>query len=79
MTGLALIFGAPAVLWLASWLLERRMPPLPPGGPQDAPDLGEAIGAVASAVAGVTGLCWALVGVAVALSPVALLAWLVLQ
>lgn len=74
-----IVIGAPAVLWLASWLLERRLPPLPPLSPQDAPDLGEAIGAVASVAAGVAGLCWALVGVAVSLSPVLLLAWVVLR
>jgi hypothetical protein len=64
------------------WLGATSPAPSPPARPQPPPaplDAGEWLLLPFQLVAGLAGLCWALAGLLVFLSPVLLLAWLVLR
>lgn len=75
--GLALVLGLPLASYLACLAFERGMPPAPPVAPQDAPSLGEAISGALGAAGALVSLLWALVALAVFLSPLLILIWLV--
>lgn len=81
MNGLVIVFGVPALLFLASVLEGYRnpLPPTAPQAPQDASDAGEWLALPFQLVAGLAGLLWLAIAALVFVSPVLALAWLVLR